>query len=115
RQCAPWDGDAIVPGALGSPWKGEGLIGESSGVGGGTREDGNRRWRRRLNGLAEEYRLKMAELARDEPESARIRRYERDLKNLTHLRQFALPIIDALAEWPEQATWGVWISHFSML
>ena len=109
------DEDAIVAGTLRSPWKWEELIVESSVVGGRTREEGKRRWRRRLNGLAEEYRLKIAELARDEPESARIRRYERDLKNLTHLRHFALPIIDALAEWPEQATWGAWVSHFSAL
>jgi hypothetical protein len=47
-----------------------------------------------------------------EPESARIARFERDLRNLAHLRQFALPIVDALAEWPERATWGEWIELF---
>src|SRR4029079_14627694 len=91
------DEDAIVAGTLRSPWKWEELIVESSVVGGRTRQDGKRRWRRRLDGLAEEYRLRIAELARDEPESARMRRFERDLANLTHLRRFALPIIDALA------------------
>jgi ATP-dependent helicase/nuclease subunit B len=109
------DDDAIVAGTLRSPWKWEELIVESSVVGGRTRQDGKLRWRRRLDGLAEEYRLKIAELARDEPESARIRRFERDLANLTHLRRFALPIVDALAEWPEAATWGDWIAHFSAL
>jgi CRISPR/Cas system-associated exonuclease Cas4 (RecB family) len=109
------DEDAIVAGTLRSPWKWEELIVESSVVGGRTRQDGKRRWRRRLDGLAEEYRLRIAELMRDEPESARIRRYERDLANLTHLRRFALPIVDTLAEWPEQATWGDWITRFSKL
>src|SRR5205814_7404429 len=28
---------------------------------------------------------------------------------------FALPIVDALAEWPERATWGEWIERFSTL
>ena len=53
--------------------------------------------------------------ARDEPESARIARFERDLRNLAHLRQFALPIIDALADWPERATWGEWLDRFAAL
>jgi len=109
------DDDAIVAGTLRSPWKWEELIVESSVVGGRTREDGKRRWRRRLDGLAEEYRLKIAEVAREEPESARIRRFERDLANLMHLRRFALPIVDALAEWPGQTTWGDWIARFSAL
>ena len=107
------DEDAIVAGTLRSPWKWEELIVESSVVGGRTREDGKLRWRRRLDGLAAEYRLQIAELAREEPESARIRRFERDLANLTHLRRFALPIVDTLADWPEHATWGEWISRFS--
>ncbi|HEX7798154.1 MAG TPA: PD-(D/E)XK nuclease family protein [Vicinamibacterales bacterium] len=109
------DEEAIVAGTLRSPWKWEELIVESSVVGGRTREDGKLRWRRRLDGLAEDYRLRIAELAREEPESARIRRFERDLANLTHLRRFALPIIDALAGWPERATWGEWIARFSAL
>src|SRR5205085_9642677 len=29
--------------------------------------------------------------------------------------QFALPIIDALAEWPDAATWGDWLDRFSAL
>ena len=109
------DDDAIVAGTLRSPWKWEELIVESWVVGGRTRQDGKARWRRRLDGLAEDYRLRIAELARDEPESARIVRFRRDLSNLTHLRNFALPLIDTLAEWPEQATWGQWIDVFSSL
>src|SRR5205814_8470738 len=86
------DEDAIVAGTLRSPWKWEELIVESAVVGGRTREDGKARWRRRPDGLAEDYRLRIAELAREEPESARLVRFQRDLANLTHLRRFALPI-----------------------
>jgi hypothetical protein len=103
------DEEAVVAGTLRSPWKWEELIVESAVVG------GKERWRRRLDGLEADFRIRIDELKRDEPESARIARFERDLRNLAHLRQFALPIIDSLAEWPEQATWGEWIARFSAL
>ncbi len=109
------DDEAVVAGTLRSPWKWEELVVESAVVGGRTREDGGRRWRRRLNGLAEDYRIRIAELKKDEPESARIAAYERDLKNLRHLRAFALPIIDVLAGWPARATWGEWLADLSQL
>ena len=116
-EVAPIDSDdeAVVSGTLRSPWKWEELIVESAVVGGRTREDGKARWRRRLDGLAADFRYRIEELEKDEPESARIARFTRDLRNLVHLRQFALPIIDALADWPEQATWGGWIERFSAL
>jgi CRISPR/Cas system-associated exonuclease Cas4 (RecB family) len=84
-------------------------------VGGRTRADGGQRWRRRLQGLAEDYRLRISALKKEEPESARIAAYERDLKNLQHLRAFALPIVDALAAWPDQATWGDWLDRCSTI
>lgn len=109
------DDDAVVAGTLRSPWKWEELIVESAVVGGRTRADGKARWRRRLDGLAADYRYRMSELAREEPESPRIASLERDLRNLVHLRQFTLPIIDELAEWPERATWGEWLDRFDAL
>ncbi len=109
------DEDAIVAGTLRSPWKWEELVVESAVVGGRTRHDGKARWRRRLDGLAADYRFRIAELMREEPESPRVARYERDLRNLTHLREFALPLIDQLAEWPERAMWGPWLDRFSSL
>ena len=42
-----------------------------------------------------------------------IKRLERDLRNLSHLRQFALPIIDILADWPDRASWGEWLDRFN--
>ena len=109
------DDEAVVAGTLRSPWKWEELIVESAVVGGRTRADGSARWRRRLDGLAADYRIRIDELRRDEPESARIRRYERDLANLAHLRTFALPIVETLAEWPERGTWAEWLDRFTSL
>jgi hypothetical protein len=109
------DDEAVVAGTLRSPWKWEELIVESAVVGGRTRADGSARWRRRLDGLAADYRYRIDELMKDEPESARIARYERDLRNLVHLRQFALPIVDELASWPDRATWGDWLVRFDAL
>ena len=109
------DDEAVVAGTLRSPWKWEELIVESAVVGGRSRADGKRRWRRRLDGLAADFRYRIAELKREEPESARIARFERDLRNLAHLREFALPIVDALANWPDQAMWGEWIDRFADL
>jgi len=109
------DDQAIVAGTLRSPWKWEELIVESAVVGGRTREDGGARWRRRLDGLANDYRIRIEALRKEEPESARIARFERDLANLAHLRRFALPIIDTLAEWPDEATWGDWLERFAVL
>ena len=107
------DDEAVVAGTLRSPWKWEELIVESAVVGGRSRADGKERWRRRLDGLAAEFRIRIAELEREEPESARIARFKRDLRNLTHLREFALPIVDALAGWPDEARWGEWIERLS--
>ncbi|MBZ5560437.1 MAG: exodeoxyribonuclease V subunit gamma [Acidobacteriia bacterium] len=109
------DDEAVVAGTLRSPWKWEELIVESAVVGGRTRSEGAARWRRRLDGLDADYAYRISALTKDEPESARIPRFERDRRNLTHLRQFALPIIDALAEWPARATWGDWLDRFSTL
>jgi len=109
------DDEAVVAGTLRSPWKWEELIVESAVVGGRTRSDGAARWRRRLDGLKADYEYRIAALKKEEPESARIPRFERDLRNLKHLREFALPIVDALAEWPERATWGEWLDRFAAL
>ena len=109
------DDEAVIAGTLRSPWKWEELIVESAVVGGRTREEGKARWRRRLDGLDADFRYRIEELTKDEPESARIARFERDRRNLAHLRQFALPIIDALADWPERGTWGEWIERFGAL
>ena len=111
------DEEAVVAGTLRSPWKWEELIVESAVVGGRTRADGEARWRRRLDGLAADFGYRLKELRKEEAddESPRIARFERDLRNLRHLRQFALPVIHELAEWPERASWGEWLDRFAAL
>lgn len=101
---------AVVEGSLRAPWKWETLIVESAVIGGDPR-----RWHRRLDGLAREYRLKIQEESKEDPESPRAKRLERDLRNLGHLRAFALPVIDRLASWPAAGTWGEWLDRFTEL
>jgi CRISPR/Cas system-associated exonuclease Cas4 (RecB family) len=98
----------IVDGTLRAPWKWETLLVESAVIGGDPR-----RWHRRLAGLAQEYRLRMQAEAREDPESPRVRRLERELRNLGHLRAFALPLIDRLSSWPASGTWGEWLDRFA--
>jgi CRISPR/Cas system-associated exonuclease Cas4 (RecB family) len=109
------DDEAVVAGTLRAPWKWEELIVESAVIGGVDRADGKRRWRRRLEGLAADYMIQLDEVRREEPESPRAARIERDLRNLQHLREFALPIIDALADWPNHTSWGEWLDRFAGL
>jgi ATP-dependent helicase/nuclease subunit B len=104
------DGGAVVDGSLRAPWKWETLIVESAVIGGDPQ-----RWHRRLDGLAQEYRLKIREEGKEDPESPRARGLERDLRNLSHLRAFALPVIDRLAAWPRAGTWGQWLDRFAEL
>jgi ATP-dependent helicase/nuclease subunit B len=102
--------EAVVAGTLRAPWKWETLIVESAVIGGDPR-----RWHRRLDGLAQEYRLRIQEEVGEDPESPRVTRFQRELRNLGHLRAFALPIIDRLASWPAAATWGEWLDRFAEL
>ena len=116
-EMVPFDSedDAIVAGTLRAPWKWEELIVESAVIGGVDRAEGRLRWRRRLDGLAASYTLQRDELGRDDPDSPRIARIDRDLRNLRHLSGFALPVIDALAAWPDESTWGEWLDRFAAL
>ncbi|MBI4477138.1 MAG: PD-(D/E)XK nuclease family protein, partial [Acidobacteria bacterium] len=98
-----------IAGTLRAPWKWERLLGEAAVIG------GRDRWKRRLNGLAAEYELKRRALENEEPDSPRMAAIEADLRNLSHLQSFSLPIIEELASWPEQATWGEWLRRFEHL
>jgi CRISPR/Cas system-associated exonuclease Cas4 (RecB family) len=105
------DESPIVEGNLRAPWKWERLIVEASVVGGDPA-----RWRRRLDGLHEQYSAQIREeLKREDPESPRLAGLTRDRRNLAHLSRFALPVIDTLASWPSQATWGEWLQRFGDL
>jgi hypothetical protein len=104
------DDEAIVDGTLRAPWKWETLLVESAVIGGDPE-----RWARRLNGLANELRIQRDAERREDPDSARAARLERDLRNLGHLRAFALPVVRRLASWPASATWGAWLDRFAEL
>ena len=97
----------IVDGTLRAPWRWERLLVESAVIGG---ED---RWERRSAGLERELRLRRDEL-RDEDEN-RAAAIDRDIRDLAHLREFALPLIKLLASLPERATWGEWLARLSEL
>jgi ATP-dependent helicase/nuclease subunit B len=105
RRDEPSDSDdqPVVAGSLRAPWQWDRLLVESAVIG------GLDRWTRRLDGLSKELELRREEWSRDEPESARIRGIERDIRNLSHLRRFAVPVIERLAALPESALWGDWL------
>jgi ATP-dependent helicase/nuclease subunit B len=109
-QTADAEEPAVVDGTLRAPWKWETLIVESAVIGGDPQ-----RWHRRLDGLDREYAVKIAAEAKEDPGSPRLERLKKDRQNLLHLRRFALPIIDELASWPAQATWGEWLERFTAL
>jgi ATP-dependent helicase/nuclease subunit B len=102
--------DGVAPyGTLQAPRKWEALLVEAAVIG------GLDRWRRRLDGLAEEQRLQLRELSRDPTEAPRAARLERNLTQLDHLRTFALPVIERLAALPDRATWSEWLSALERL
>jgi hypothetical protein len=102
--------DPLLEGTLRAPWKWEKFIVESAVIGGDPS-----RWHRRLAGFANELRVQRDAERRDDPDSAKALRLERDLRHVGHLRAFALPIVDRLASWPASATWGEWLDRFIAL
>jgi len=98
-----------LEGTLRAPWQWEKLLVEAAVIG------GQDRWARRLEGLEAELRLQRDRLKEEEPESPRALATERDLKNLVHLRAFALPLISTLADLPAAARWGEWLERLKGL
>ncbi len=94
----------VVEGTVRAPWRWEELIVEASVIG------GRDRWRRRLDGLEEEVRAKLAEVETDAAGYLK-----RRLVDLGHLKQIALPIIDALDQLPRNACWGDWLEALTAL
>lgn len=90
-----------------APWRWERLLVDSAVIG------GKERWVRRLDGLKNELRLRLAELAGEEENRAK--GIERQLQDLDHLRNFALPLIDQLDALPIHALWGEWLVHLRSL
>lgn len=101
------DSAAVVDGGLRAPRHWERLLVDAAVIG------GRDRWERRLEGLAQQYRLDLQEI--DDPDDPRSVRLARDLENLASLRAFALPLLDLLLELPERARWGEWTLALSRL
>jgi RecB family exonuclease len=76
---------------------------------------GHDRWQRRLDGLARELDRRLEALAADEPDSPRLGGLRRDRVQLDHLRRFAVPVIEELAAWPREASWGEWLDRLERL
>lgn len=101
------ESSAVIEGNLRAPWRWEHLLVDSAVI--GSRD----RWVRRLEGLANELRLQLAEA--EQEESSFSEGLARDLRDLEHLREFALPTIELLDALPDQAGWGQWLSQLSEL
>ena len=84
------DGSRIVAGTLRAPWRWEELLVEAYVI------QGLDRWQRRLRGLAHEYDLRLRELRDEDEDSPRVAAIVRDREELTHLEDFALPMVTTL-------------------
>jgi len=101
------DVDAPVAfGVLRAPRRWEQLLIDAAVIG------GKGRWARRLSGLAAKLEAELVEFADDESRTGRIRRDQEDLRAL---RDFALPLLDALASLPREASWGQWLGPLTAL
>jgi len=98
-----------IGGTLRSPWNWEKLLVEAAVIG------GKDRWARRLNGLEAELRLNLNAVAAEEPNAPKTLAIERDLRELTHLKNFALPVMEILSALPERANWGEWLKILQSL
>ena len=92
---------AAIEGTLRAPWRWERLLVDAAVIG------GRDRWERRLSGLAREIQARLDEV--DDPGGSEAATLERQLEDLEHLKVFALPVIDLLADLPEKASWGRWL------
>ena len=102
---------AVVAGTLRAPWRWERQLVDAAVIG----RDASR-WKRRLDGRARELTLQIGEAQRQEGiDSGKVRALELTLEQCHHLSGFAVPIINELAAWPAQATWGEWLDRFERL
>ncbi|MBC8030744.1 MAG: exodeoxyribonuclease V subunit gamma [Pyrinomonadaceae bacterium] len=98
---------AVVDGALRAPARWERLLVDSAVIG------GKERWIRRLEGLANEFRLRMEEAAPED--EARVGSIRKQIRDLDALQEYALPLIERLADLPARANWDEWLAHLREL
>ena len=97
----------VIDGALRAPARWEQLLVDSAVIG------GKDRWARRLAGLANELRVRIEEAAPED--EARVEAIRRQAGDLEALREYALPLIERLADLPERANWNEWLAHLREL
>lgn len=97
----------VSGGALRVPRRWEKLLVEAAVVG------GLDRWRSRLEGLQHELEQRLAALVNeDDPATERV---ERDLCDLGHLRDYALPLLEEMERWPAEVPWSEWLDALGAL
>lgn len=94
---------------LREPWKWEEIIIEAAVLGGADR------WERRLSGLEREYAARLRSLETEDPTAPQAEALRRDIKRLAELRSFAIPVITALQELNNAATWQAWLDRLDRL
>jgi RecB family exonuclease len=94
----------VRDGQLRAPRRWERLLVEASVIG------GRDRWRRRLDGLAKDLRLRLQEA--DEAEADSLTRM---LDDLSAFSTYALPLIERLDQLPNASSWGEWLDRLAAL
>ena len=92
-----------LEGQLRAPRRWERLLVEAAVIG------GRDRWRRRIDGLANDLRLRLAEIGEGDETLTRT------LKDLKAFAGYALPLIDELDNLPAAADWGEWLDRLGAL
>ncbi len=98
---------SVREGSLRAPRRWEALLVDAAVIG------GSERWQQRLDGLARQLELDLAEL--EDPESAKAEALRRACRDLASLRDYALPLIADLVALPRRATWGRWLDALAAL
>jgi RecB family exonuclease len=97
----------VRAGQLRAPRRWEQLLVEAAVIG------GRDRWRRRIDGLASDLRLRLSEL--DDEDESRVPSLARTLDDLTAFAGYAIPLIDELDSLPSAAKWSEWLDRLSAL
>ena len=97
----------VREGQLRAPRRWERLLVDAAVIG------GRDRWRRRIDGLANDLRLRLSELAEEDETQAAV--LARTLEDLAAFAAYAIPLIDLLDSLPKSANWGEWLDQLGAL
>ena len=101
------DEAAVREGQLRAPRRWERLLVDAAVIG------GRDRWRRRIDGLVNDLRLRLSELAEEDETQAAV--LARTLEDLAAFAAYAIPLIDLLDSLPRLANWGEWLDKLGAL